>query len=68
MTHSSMKYPGMKLDRRHLLAAALAPPVIPRARAADTRTVRVGFQKGEPVLMAAKAGKVLENLPGSKRL
>jgi sulfonate transport system substrate-binding protein len=55
----------MALNRRTLLAAALATPVI-RARAAGSKTLRVGFQKGEPVLMAAKANKDLENLLGPK--
>jgi len=32
------------------------------ARAAEAKTLRVGFQKGEPVLMAAKANKDLETL------
>jgi aliphatic sulfonates family ABC transporter substrate-binding protein len=54
----------MKLNRRHLLATALAMPAIPGARAAESKTLRVGFQKGEPVLMAAKANKDLETLLG----
>ena len=71
MNHATVKHPGVKhsgkrLYRRHLLTAALALPAIPRAHAADTRTVRIGFQKGEPVLMTAKAGKVLENLLAPK--
>jgi sulfonate transport system substrate-binding protein len=36
------------------------------ARAAEAKTVRVGFQKGEPVLMATKANKDLETLLGPK--
>jgi len=56
----------MKLNRRDLLAATLAMPVIHRARAADATTLRVGFQKGEPVLMAAKANKDLETLFAAK--
>jgi sulfonate transport system substrate-binding protein len=56
----------MILNRRHLLAATLSLPVIARARAAEAKTVRVGFQKGEPVLMAAKANKDLETLLAPK--
>jgi sulfonate transport system substrate-binding protein len=52
----------MNFNRRHLLAAGLAMPVIRRARAAESKTLRVGFQKGEPVLMAAKANRDLETL------
>ena len=56
----------MNLDRRHLLASALLLPAVTmpltRARAAESKTLRVGFQKGEPVLMSAKAGKDLETL------
>jgi sulfonate transport system substrate-binding protein len=55
----------MNINRRHLLAAALAMPAI-TARAAPAKTLRVGFQKGEPVLMAAKANNDLENLLGPK--
>jgi sulfonate transport system substrate-binding protein len=55
----------MKLNRRHLLAAA-SSFTIGAARAAETRTLRAGFQKGEPVLMAARANKVLETLLGPK--
>jgi sulfonate transport system substrate-binding protein len=54
----------MNLHRRHLLAAALTLPAI--ARAADAKTLRVGFQKGEPVLMATKASKNLETLLSPK--
>src|SRR5580698_3301756 len=54
----------MILNRRHLLAASLTLPVM--ARAADAKTIRIGFQKGEPVLMAAKANKDLETLLGPK--
>ena len=50
----------MTCNRRHLLAAGLSIPLIGRARAAETKTLRVGFQKGEPVLMAAKANRDLE--------
>jgi sulfonate transport system substrate-binding protein len=52
------------INRRHLLAATLALPAIRRAEAAEAKTLRVGFQKGEPVLMAAKANKDLETLLG----
>jgi aliphatic sulfonates family ABC transporter substrate-binding protein len=55
----------MNINRRHLLAAALAMPAI-TARAATAKTLRVGFQKGEPVLMAAKANNDLETLLGPK--
>jgi sulfonate transport system substrate-binding protein len=53
------------LTRRGVLAAGgatvLAAPAI-RARAADGKTLRMGFQKGEPVLLAAKQNKDLETL------
>ncbi|MEA2772002.1 MAG: sulfonate transport system substrate-binding protein [Acetobacteraceae bacterium] len=57
----------MNLSRRHLLTAGLSLPLgtLPRHRradAADSKTLRVGFQKGEPVLMAARANKDLETL------
>jgi sulfonate transport system substrate-binding protein len=52
----------MNFNRRHLLAAGLAMPLIGRAGAAESKTLRVGFQKGEPVLMAAKANRDLETL------
>jgi aliphatic sulfonates family ABC transporter substrate-binding protein len=56
----------MTIHRRNILAAALAAPLtlpaIRRARASDSKTVRVGFQKGEPVLMTARANKDLETL------
>jgi aliphatic sulfonates family ABC transporter substrate-binding protein len=52
----------MTVNRRQVLAAMLALPAIGRARAAEAKTLRVGFQKGEPVLMAAKANKDLETL------
>jgi aliphatic sulfonates family ABC transporter substrate-binding protein len=51
---------SMNCNRRHLLAAALAAPLIGRARAAESKTLRIGFQKGDPVLMAAKANRDLE--------
>jgi sulfonate transport system substrate-binding protein len=56
----------MNISRRHLLATALAAPAVVRAHAAETKTLRVGFQKGEPVEMAAKANKDLETLLGPK--
>jgi sulfonate transport system substrate-binding protein len=58
----------MNLDRRHLLATGLSLPMLAvnRARAADSKTLRIGFQKGEPILMATKANKDLENLLGPK--
>jgi sulfonate transport system substrate-binding protein len=51
------------LSRRLLLGAAaiLAVPAI-RARAGAGKTLRMGFQKGEPVLMAAKQNQDLEKL------
>jgi aliphatic sulfonates family ABC transporter substrate-binding protein len=60
-----MKEISMTLNRRHLLAAVLATPVI-GARAAETKTLRIGFQKGEPVLMGARANKDLEAVLGPK--
>src|ERR1700712_3259101 len=55
----------MTLNRRRLLAAGLTLPLaMPaiRARAAAGKTLRMGFQKGEPVLMAAKQNQDLEKL------
>lgn len=52
----------MHLKRRHFLAAAAALPAIRTARAANT--LRVGFQKGEPILLAMKAAKTLETQLG----
>jgi sulfonate transport system substrate-binding protein len=48
----------MSLKRRHILTAALTLPAIRTARAANT--LRMGFQKGEPILVAMKAAKTLE--------
>lgn len=48
----------MHLKRRHILAAALAIPAIRPARAGNV--LRMGFQKGEPILIAMKAAKTLE--------
>jgi len=48
----------MYLKRRHLLATALAMPALRTARAGNT--LRMGFQKGEPILVALKAAKSLE--------
>jgi sulfonate transport system substrate-binding protein len=59
----------MNLHRRHVLAAALTLPTLTLpavARAAEAKTLRVGIQKGEPVLMAAKAHKDLETLLAPK--
>src|SRR5271157_3907314 len=60
----------MIANRRQVVAAALslplALPAIHRARALDSKTLRVGFQKGEPVLMAAKTNQALEALLGPK--
>jgi sulfonate transport system substrate-binding protein len=53
----------MNMHRRFVLAAALAIPVI-GARSAESKTLRVGFQKGEPIFMAAKANKTLETVLG----
>jgi sulfonate transport system substrate-binding protein len=47
------------IPRRALLAASLALPAI--ARAADTpRVLRIGYQKGEPVLIAAREHGTLD--------
>jgi aliphatic sulfonates family ABC transporter substrate-binding protein len=57
----------MSLSRRHALAAGLSLPLaLQRARAADSRTLKVGFQKGEGLLMSAKAIKALETALGPK--
>ncbi|HEX4365779.1 MAG TPA: aliphatic sulfonate ABC transporter substrate-binding protein [Rhodopila sp.] len=55
----------MQLHRRNLLAAGLVLPAI-GARATGAKTLRVGTQKGEPVLMAARANKDLETLLAPK--
>lgn len=47
----------MTMKRRHILAAALALPALRSAHAAGTKTLRVGVQKGEPILMTAKANQ-----------
>jgi sulfonate transport system substrate-binding protein len=57
----------MNFNRRQLLAAGVSLPLsLPLgatvSRAAETKTLRVGFQKGEPVLMAAQANNDLETL------
>jgi sulfonate transport system substrate-binding protein len=56
----------MNLNRRHILTAALTLPAICGASAATATKLRVGFQKGEPVLMATKASQDLETLLGPK--
>nr|WP_294507773.1 aliphatic sulfonate ABC transporter substrate-binding protein [uncultured Rhodopila sp.] len=60
----------MTLNRRHVLAAGLsvplALPAIRRSRAAETKVLKVGFQKGEGLLMSAKAIKALETALGPK--
>jgi NitT/TauT family transport system substrate-binding protein/sulfonate transport system substrate-binding protein len=55
----------MMATRRQLLAATsllLGGAIGRRARAADPAVLRVGFQKGEPVLVAAKQNRSLETL------
>jgi sulfonate transport system substrate-binding protein len=54
------------ISRRRLLATTLAFPAVRQATAAEAKTLRLGFQKGEPFLMAAKANKDLETLLGPK--
>jgi sulfonate transport system substrate-binding protein len=49
----------MRLTRRGALLTGLAMPVIGRARA-DTKVVRAGFQKGEPILMGVQQNQTLE--------
>jgi aliphatic sulfonates family ABC transporter substrate-binding protein len=60
----------MSLLRRRVLASALslplALPALRRAHAAEPKTLRVGFQKGEGLLMSAKAINALENALGPK--
>ncbi len=60
----------MTLNRRRILAAGLsvplALPAIRRVRAAPARTVRIGYQKGSAIQMAAKANGDLETLLGPK--
>ncbi len=55
----------MTFLRRELVVAALALPAF-RAIAADSKLVRVGFQKGEPLLMASRANRSLEMLLAPK--
>ncbi|HVY15006.1 MAG TPA: aliphatic sulfonate ABC transporter substrate-binding protein [Rhodopila sp.] len=50
--------PRPRLHRRTLLASALALSAVRRAQAAGV--LRMGFQKGEPILIALKAAKTLE--------
>ena len=54
----------MIVSRRHALTAALLLPLAPRAngpvRAAEATRLRIGFQKGEPILMTAKANRIFE--------
>ena len=54
------------LSRRGAIGVALATPFLARAARAETKPLRVGFQKGEPVLMAAKANRDLETLLAPK--
>jgi hypothetical protein len=51
----------MFVRRRSLLAAGLALPVVARAA---PKVLRVGFQKGEPILMATRSAKSLETALG----
>jgi aliphatic sulfonates family ABC transporter substrate-binding protein len=49
--------------RRSLLATALALPALrANSKPAETKTVRIGLQKGEPVLMAVRQNRDLEQL------
>jgi NitT/TauT family transport system substrate-binding protein/sulfonate transport system substrate-binding protein len=51
------------IARRHLLTTVLAlGPAARRASAAPARLLRVGFQKGEPILLIAKQNRSLETL------
>jgi sulfonate transport system substrate-binding protein len=58
------------VNRRRILAAAaslpLALPATGRARAAPAKTVRIGYQKGSAIQMAAKTNGDLETLLGPK--
>ena len=56
----------MDLSRRHLLAVALAGSAIQGARAAEPKAIRIGIQKGEPVLMAARANRDFETALAGK--
>jgi len=49
------------LNRRLILGAGLALAA-GRAQAAPAKTLRVGFQKGEPILMLARAHRTLETV------
>jgi sulfonate transport system substrate-binding protein len=51
------------IARRHLLTTVLAlGPAARRASAAPSKLLRVGFQKGEPILLIAKQNRSLETL------
>jgi len=53
--------------RRSLIASIPAAGIVsrvPRAFAAASKTLRVGFQKGEPILLATKQNRSLETLLG----
>lgn len=51
------------ISRRHLLAALSAIGAVgARASAAPSKLLRVGFQQGEPILLAAKQNRNLERL------
>src|SRR5690349_4380997 len=59
---------SMSVSRRHALAAALSASLtlaaLRRPCAAESKTLRMGFQKGEALLVAAKAHQVLETALG----
>ena len=50
------------ITRRHLLAAIPALGIIPARAATPGTLLRVGFQKGEPILLAARQNGSLETL------
>ena len=55
------------ITRRSLIASLPAAGIasrVPRAFAAASKSLRVGFQKGEPILLAAKQNRSLETLLG----
>jgi len=50
------------ISRRHLLAALPAFGIAAKASAEPGKLLRIGFQKGEPLLVASKQNRTFENL------
>ena len=54
------------MSRRAAISAVVAASFVASGARAETKALRFGFQKGEPVLMAAKANGAFEKLFGPK--